>query len=333
MPPIFTPGQLTHHAEFYHQLGAMLSAGVPLPQALRMARAAPAARSLHELCGLLLEQLEQGATLHEALRRLGRHFPSFDIALLHAGELSGRLDACFKLLAQYYRERAQLLRSVIGDLAYPAFVLHAAVFIFPFPKLFLSGDVLAYAGQTLGWLAPLYVLVFLVILACQGRHGEDWRALVERLLHAVPVLGRARRQLALARLAAALEALVTAGVLIIPAWELAAAASGSPALRRTVSTWRTRLEAGDTPAELVRRSPEFPELFANLYRTGELSGQLDDTLRRLHTLYGDEASRKLKAVAQWTPRAIYLAIALGVAYKIVSFYAGYFSQLNQVLSF
>jgi type II secretory pathway component PulF len=62
--------------------------------------------------------------------------------------------------------------------------------------------------------------------------------LVERTLRWVPILGKARQDLALARLAAALEALLNAGVPIIGAWELAATASGSPALRRTVLTWR-----------------------------------------------------------------------------------------------
>ena len=159
------------------------------------------------------------------------------------------------------------------------------------------------------------------------------RAGIEQLLRGVPVLGQARRELALARLSAALEALVNAGVLIIESWDLAAAASGSPALRRAVRDWKPRLFAGATPADVLRHSPEFPELFANLYRTGELSGQLDDTLRRLHALYQDSASRKLKAVAQWTPRLLYFAIMLVIAYKIVAFYTGYFGQLNEVMKF
>ena len=47
--------------------------------------------------------------------------PPFDIALVQAGEHSGRLDAVFKLLAAYYNDRAALLRQMISDLAYPAF--------------------------------------------------------------------------------------------------------------------------------------------------------------------------------------------------------------------
>ena len=98
------------------------------------------------------------------------------------------------------------------------------------------------------------------------------------------VLGTARQDLALARLAAALEALLNAGVPIIGAWELAATASGSPALRRSVEGWRPRLEQGSTPAELISESGQFPSVFSSLYHTGEISGQLDQTLNRIHTM-------------------------------------------------
>jgi len=74
-----------------------------------------------------------------------------------------------------------------------------------------------------------------VVYATQSKHGEGWRAVIEALLTIGSRPGHRRRDLALARLAAALEALISAGVNIFQAWDLAASASGSPALRRA---WR-----------------------------------------------------------------------------------------------
>jgi len=267
------------------------------------------------------------------LHRAGRWLPAFDTALLQAGEHSGRLDACFRLLADYYTDRARLARQMIGDLAYPAFLLHFAIFIFPFAQFFASGNWVAYLGQTVGVLIPLYVAVALVIFAAQSRHGEAWRACFESLLRPIPVLGQARRYLALARLSAALEALLSAGVTIIEAWELAATASGSPALRRTVLGWRPLVNGGQTPAEAVSASGSFPELFVSQYATGEISGKLDDTLRRLHGYYQEEGSRKLQAFSRWTPRAIYFCVVLMIAYRIISFWANHFKDIGDAGSF
>ncbi|MEI9962428.1 MAG: type II secretion system F family protein [Limisphaerales bacterium] len=171
-----------------------------------------------------------------------------------------------------------------------------------------------------------------MIYATQRKHGEGWRAWIEALLHPVPILGTARRYLALSRLAAALEALISAGVNIIDAWDLAATASGSPALRRAVAAWKPQVIAGKTPAEAVTNCPKFPELFANLYATGEISGQLDDSLKRLHKYYNEEGTRKLHAFAQWTPRLVYLIILLVIAYNIIQFYTGYFNQISAVMN-
>src|SRR5262245_64599192 len=117
---------------------------------------------------------------------------------------------------------------------------------------------------------PRYAAIFLLIFASQGRHGEAWRSLIERFIRPVPGLGRAKHGMALARLAVALEALISAGVSIIDGWQLAADASGSPALRPAVLSWRPRIQAGETTGEMVSSSCAFPELFLNLYSTRDV---------------------------------------------------------------
>jgi len=321
MPLIITPRQLEHRAELYHQLGIMLSAGLTVHQALDHLKSNPADRSLRQKTSDWLDRLNEGFTVAEAARKMGNWMPTFDLALVEAGEQSGRLDACFKLLALYYRERAQLVKQTINDLLYPMFVLHVGVALFPIVKLVQTLNVFQYLLTVAMILGPIYAAAGFVMFAFQGRHGERWRALVERALRWVPILGTGRQDLALARLAAALEALLNAGVPIIGAWELAATASGSPALRRTVFSWRTPLEeGGSTPSELVTNCGHFPSIFANLYHTGEVSGQLDQTLRRLHTMYQEEGVRRMHLVAKWVPQFIYFAVLLLGAWWIVTTY-------------
>src|SRR5947209_293968 len=323
---VVTPRQLAQRAELYHQLSQVLDAGIGLPEALAVLHRSPPVRSFRLPLARLIQRLEEGATFSEAIQTVEGWLPSFDSALLEAGERSGRLPQCFKLLAQYYSERCSLARQVIHDLMYPLFLFHFAIFIGPFPALFLTGNVIAYLTKTLGVLAPIYAITFVIIFASQGRHGETWRAFIEALTRPVPFLGPARRSLALARLAAALEALINAGVSIIEAWELAAAASGSPALRRVVLAWKPEVLAGQTPSEAVNQSRAFPELFANLYHTGEISGQLDQTLVRLRDFYQEEGSRKLRALSEWTPKLVYLGIMLMIAWRVVGFWSNYYGM-------
>jgi type II secretory pathway component PulF len=333
MALFFSPGQFTNRAEFYYQLGKLTGAGLVLSAALQQLASHPPAPSYREPIQRLIEPLSRGMTFAESLRSLGSWLPEFDIAILEAGEQSGRLEACLLSLADYYRDRARLARQILGDLAYPAFVFHLAVFIFPFPQLFLNRTMFWYLTQTLGVLLPIYAVIGLIIYATQSRHAERWRAWMESALRPVPILGTARRYLALSRLAATLEALLSAGVTIIEAWELAATASGSPALRRTVTAWRPLVNGGQTPAEALNASGQFPDLFASQYHTGEISGQLDDALKRLHVYFRDEGWRKLHAFTRWSAQGAYLAVALMVGWRVIQFWVGHFNDISKAGGF
>lgn len=331
MALIFMPGQFNDRADFYHQTSTLVSAGYGLPHALQHLRDNPPARGFRRPLSEMLVHLQDGATFAEALQQTGAWMPEFDVALLEAGEKSGRLDSCLKLLANYYSERTRLARTVFGEMSYPVFLLHAALFILGFPQFFLTGNWQHYLLTTVGVLVPLYGLVFAGIYLMQGSRQRGVRIAMEGLLGMVPLIGRARRHLSLARLAIALESLLNAGVNVISGWELAARASGSPALDREVSSWRKPIEAGVRPSELLRNSPQFPTVFSNLYTTGEVSGKLDDHLGRIHVYYQESGTATLRQIAAWVPRFAYLIIAVYIGYQVIGMWAGRFQQMNELV--
>ena len=337
MPFIVAPRQFTQRAELYHQLAQLTSAGIGVVPALEQIKRHPPSSSFREPLQHFLDGLARGRSLSDSLQH-GGWLPAFDTALIDAGERSGRLDGCFRLLADYYNARSSVTKLVISQLIYPVGLIHVAAFVFlivvPFAGSQFNASLTWLFIEAALVLAPIYIAVALAIYALQSKHGEPWRARLESLLRPIPLLGAARHCLALARLAAALEALISAGVTVVEAWSLAATASGSPAFRRAVATWKPELAAGRTPGELVRASPYFPETFSNLYASGEISGKLDETLRRLYMYYQEEGTNKLNAFATWVPRLIYLLIVLVIACFIISFFQhlyGSGSQLDQAI--
>jgi type II secretory pathway component PulF len=329
---VFTPGQFTRRAELYHQFAQLTVAGLPILKALEQLERHPPSRAFREPLRLMLHEIAGGFTFSEALSRSGKWVSPLDLALVDAGERSGRLDASFRTLADLYSERARMTKQMLSDLAYPVFLLHFAVLIFAFIRYVSTWNLTPALVLLAGVLLPVYAMAALLIYVSQSKHGEGWRSTYERLLHFVPILGSGRRDLALARLSMALEALINAGVTIIEAWELAATVSGSPALRRAVHNFLPDLRAGQTPAEAVTACGVFPDLFTNQYNSGEVSGKLDETLRQLHRYYQEEGARKIQTVSQWTPRLIYLIIALAIAYYIVNFWMNYFQQIGNATS-
>lgn len=334
-----TPGHFVRRAELYLQLAQLTSAGIGIVPALEQVKRHPPSRTFREPLQCMLDEIARGRTFAQAAANAGDWLPEFDLALLRAGETTGRLDACFRDLADYYNERARLAKRLLGQLFYPVALIHFAAFVFliilPFAASGMNCDahlVWLFIRAAL-ILSPLYLGTAFLIFALQSRHGERWRATIEAVLHPIPILGNARQCLALARLATALEALISAGVNVVEAWEFAATASGSPALRKIVADWKPQLAHGRTPAELVSSAPRFPEMFANLYATGEVSGKLDESLGSLRRYYQEEGTRKLQFLANLMPKLVYFAVALIIAYNVIQFWTGYFKQIDDASHF
>ena len=326
---INTPGYYKSLSDFYYQLGTLITAGVPVLSALNHIIKNAKNRRIYRLSYCLLEGIKGGETFTETIKHSNIPVPDFDIALIEASEKSGRLEACFKILSDHYQQKAQLINQFIANLAYPVFLLHFAVFIFPFAEFFTTGNLLVYAAKTIGLLLPLYIITFVLIYAIQPYRDEHWRWIVERFIRKIPLFGTGRHSLVLSRFAFALESLLSAGVPIINAIELAAEASGSVILKGNVKLWGERLTNGiTTPSEEINHCREFPEMFASQYSTGEVSGKLDDSLKRLHSYYLEEATRKLRLAFQWAGHLIFILIALAIGLKIILFYYNYYQQIG-----
>src|SRR5262245_34901513 len=99
MALMFLPGQFARRGEFYYQLAQLTGAGLGLIAALEQLRRQPPARSYRRPIETMLAHIGEGYTFSESAQRVRYWLPAFDLALLHAGEQSGRLDTCFRLLA------------------------------------------------------------------------------------------------------------------------------------------------------------------------------------------------------------------------------------------
>jgi type II secretory pathway component PulF len=335
---IVTPGQLNRRAELYHQLGSMLSAGIPLIQALETVSRNPSIRvSQNTLIGLI-QHLKSGLTFGESMMKVQGWMPDFDIALLSAGEESGRLDESFKVLSVYYSTRAQIIRDTIAGLVVTMATLHVFLLIFPLPLLvncamgILNNDFsmcLPFIIEKIVVFGGGYGLTFFFIFACQGQRGETWRSVRESIFGVIPILRTALKYLVLSRLAVAMESLINAGVSVPKAWELASAAAGSSHLRRQMSGWGSMLESGITPAELIAQTRYFPEMFSNLYTTGEMSGSVDETLGRLHRYYQEEGFRKMRVFTRIVNGTLYGLLMILVVGYVFNFYLGRLNGIFQ----
>lgn len=329
---ILTPKKLGQRAEFYHQIGTMTEAGLSLLQSLESLN-----RSRHfhfsQPIPHLIKGLEKGESFTEASANLRNWLPAFDLSLFESGEQSGRLDVCFRLLSDFYRQRERALRKIISHLLYPLLIVHVAILLYPFPDLFLTGNVALYLTKIGSVFIPFYSASFIIFYLTQGQHGAFLRSVLERIFSGIPLIGNGQKALSLSRFCLALQSLLNAGTNIAQAWNLAAAASGSTILQREVALYESRIQGGYTPGELLKNATYFPEIFVSLYQGGEVSGRIDENLKRLRAHFQDEAFRKFELFATWFPNLIYLVIIVVIAMRIIGFWQDHIGGIGTGLDF
>jgi len=78
---------------------------------------------------------------------------------------------------------------------------------------------------------------------------------------------------------------------------------------------------------MVAQIPYFPEMFTQLYQSGEISGKMDETLARLHTYFEEEGFNKLHLFCRVLGFGLYFAMAILAGIFIIRFWTHYFAQI------
>lgn len=329
------PSALAHRAELYDQWATLLTSGVPMLRALAVLRRSAFVPRYRRMLGRLRARLEDGESLPDALVPERNLIPPFELALIRTGDRTGRLDVCLKELSEQCRLRAKWMQQGVNASAYPVLLLAFCLVLFPvglITAIVTEGDwmpFLVHKAQVIGVISFGALAVTLLLTVVPLAH---WiRALWERVVSGVPVLGRALHERALARLVLALDAQLNAGIGVVDAWPAAGEASGSIRLRDEVGSWRERLEDGQLVSQALEASRLFPDLFTESYRVGEISGKLEDTLRRLRRHYEESSAHRMEQLAIWTPRLLYFATLLYVAMSVLGGWQRHWAQFDSFL--
>jgi type IV pilus assembly protein PilC len=314
-------------ADFCMQIEQLLSAGIPLMEALQALGNSGEGTRLPALCRRLDEKLTAGLTLSQALEeeQLG---PAF-VGVVRAGEFSGRLPDCLRRLGDSLSQSENLARTTKKLLLQP---LLAALMVFS-ASLFLMvylvpqiRDFLADSGQTLPlasallfatadllqkywpWLtAPLLLLA----LATPVLRHHPARALeIDRLSLRVPLAGAVRRKLLIARLADLLALLYSSGIPLLEALRSLPPTIGNRSAGNIVHQIAHDVEQGSSLSEAFSRHDFFPPLLIRMLLAGERSGTLEHALHHIGRRYEREASDAIAILQGLTAPALTLLIGL-----------------------
>ncbi len=328
-----TPGA-THKCLFYSEMAKLLEAGLDIRKAaslLRGTRLPPAQAALLKDLDL---GLEAGETIASAFGRDTRNVSDLERSIIAAGERGGRLAPAFQHLADYFAMLASARREIITGMIYPLVILHLGIVIAVVPTALMLGTL------TVGQILIKFILTLLATYAAAVAIFLTLRtvlraalthARVDRRINRIPWIGNARRNFVMARFCKVYHSCLLAS---IPMWEtvsLAAVASHSGAIREASCRLVVSASEGDALGPGFLAEDAFPKPFARSYATGEEAGTLDTDLARWSKIFQDEAASGARLVSVMLPKLLYFLIMLFVAWKIISFFNGYYSGMLEMI--
>ncbi len=311
---------------FYRQLATMYEAGIDVRSALRALE--PTIRDPALRAGVLAVQstLQRGGSLAEGMGRFPNVFRPLHVALVAAAETTGRVADALQAIADYEEARLALVRRFVLALVYPFLLLNVAVVLPAIPDLFVGGAG-SFARGVVPAFAVLYGLLGLGAAArmALSRSPAAQLALASALWHLPFVGGLVRRQ-AISRLLRILAASQASGLPILGGLRLASRSSGSPVLERSLRGAAEGVERGEPLTESLAASGLFPATVLALLATGEMTGRLDEMLRRSSETIEAEVRSRVNLLAILVPFLAYLLVALLVAWRIISFWLQYYEN-------
>ncbi|MBN2055798.1 type II secretion system F family protein, partial [bacterium] len=327
----FTPVRGKQLAVLFRQMSAMCGAGMSLGEVLHYLRTTSSSLVLRRVLAELDDGLARGRRMSEGMAAMRTVFPPMTIALTRVGEDTGRLDGFLAAVADHLEQRNRIASRINGALLYPAFVLVAALFILPLPGLFLNPPGARLHHYFSHNLYPL-ILVFLLYrlfkmarphLAAAGLVARGWEWLVVNL----PVIGSIVVNLALVRFFRTFAATYAAGVHLEEILQLSFESLANGVLRRRMEKVRISLARGRGIAAGLGATGLLEPFMGQLLVAGETTGRLDESMNRIAGLLETDTMTSVEHATVMLGPVVYLMVAAGLAFKVISFYHSYFGSI------
>lgn len=321
------PAQLL--AVTYRQLAAMLGAGMSATRALDVLATTTPNRRLARGLAEALAAVESGRTLADGMALRERLFGTMEVAMIRAGEASGRLESMLNRAADHLEFERRLWLRVRKLLVYPAIMLIVLLVVPALPVLVLQGPY-AYLRSVLPNLLGLgELIVCLLVLKALSSIEPVGRAL-DAMKLAVPVVGTVLRKLALARFFRAVADLYTAGVTLASAVELSARTCGNRALGAGLRQAATWLREGVSLSKALATTGTIGPAFTQIIASGEESGSTEEMLGRVASNLESEASSTIDTAVPVLAVLFWAAVAVPLILQILAMAGGYMHTVTSV---
>ena len=335
---------------FTRQLSTVVDAGLPLLQGLDILAEQAEDPRFGQIIQEIALDIEGGESFSDALRKHPRCFTELYVSMVNSGEAGGNLSEVLLQLAEYMEAMEELRRRIRAAMTYPVvafsmiLLIAAGLIIWVVPQyeeicssfgknLPAPTRMLSHVSDVLRSMYALgVVLVVIVAIIAVRIYGQTplGRYNIDSIKLRLPVFGKLLRKVAISRFSRTLSTLMRSGVAILGALEIAERTAGNEVFAKTIREAGDCVRRGETLAEPLARSGEYPAMVTRMIGIGEKAGAVDKMLTKISDFYDSEVRSAIDGLTSLIEPILILMMGIVVGGIVIALFMPIL-QLSQLV--
>ncbi len=322
---------------FTRQVSTMITAGLTLVEALKILTQQVKKGSLLKLITHIQDEVQGGKSFADTLEKYPDVFPPIYLALVRAGEASGKLDVILSRLADNLEKSRDFKGRVKGVLVYPAIVVSGMVVVsiivmtvvvprltglykefgvdLPLPTkilIFMSNFV------THQWWLLIAIVVAAVFLYIRFSRSNFGQRILATITLNMPIFGPLIKEATLVEITRTLSLLIEGGIPILTSLDIARDATSNTLYKEAFVSARKKVEKGYPLSDPFNENKLFPTILGQMVSVGEQTGKLGDSLFKLSKYFETEADNAVRSLTTMIEPLIMIILGLGVGFLVMA---------------
>ena len=324
---------------FCRQFSSIIKAGVNVINALSMMSEQTVNKKLKAAIKNVQSNVEKGETLSSAMRSEGDIFPSLLVSMVAAGEASGSLETAIERMAIQFEKDAKISGMVKKAMIYPIILIVVmigvviAMMMFVIPNFmdmfegldaempFMTVMVINMSNFILDKWWLLILIVAGIVFAYKSYYKTDaGRHMIDRIKIKIPVFGVLAVKTACARFSRIMSTLLSAGMPMISAIEIAAGTMDNVLFKDALQKVRSGVALGMGFSQQIGVTRLFPAMLVHMVGIGEETGNIEDMLTNVANYYDEEVELATQSVTALMEPMIIIVMAVVVGALVLAIY-------------
>jgi type IV pilus assembly protein PilC len=313
---------------FCFHMEQLAGAGVPIVEGLIDLRESVENLRFREVVGGLVETIEGGKSLSQALADYPEVFSKVVVSLVRSGEQTGKLPEVLKSLAETLKWEDELAAQTKKIIMYPAFVGGIVLLVTFFLMIYLVPQMVGFI-RNMGQEIPLQTRILIHVsnffvgywwliiampfvawfgLKAASKTNPAVAYAIDDLKLRIPLVGPILRKIILSRFASSFAMMYSSGITVLDAIRSSEEIVGNRPLENALRSAGQQIAEGKGLTMAFTDVGLFPALVIRMLRIGENTGALDKALLNVAYFYNREVRESIGKVQAMIEPAMTLVL-------------------------